>query len=69
MSVAQLPLFRPRVSLRGQSGTVIDDLGPGGHYDTIVRFDGPHTYATDGAHTSLAGCMLLVRLADCKAVS
>ena len=66
MTAAQLPLFRPRVPLRGHAGTVVDEFGPGSHYDAVVRFDGPHTYAADGAHTTIAGCTLLVRLADCE---
>jgi hypothetical protein len=67
--VSQLPLFRPRVSLRGIRGTVLDSWSSDGGHDAIVRFDGPTEWVGPPmGMRDVAGCTLLVVLAKCEAL-
>lgn len=64
---AQLSLFRPRVSLRGIRGTVLESWPSAGGPDAIVRFDGPTTWEGPPMRmASVAGAELLVRLEACE---
>ena len=56
-------LFRPRVSLDGVPGRILDVI------DTpepvaIVKFDGPTERASEWQMASAAGCTLLVQVAE-----
>jgi len=68
----QLPLFRPRVRLRGIRGTVLDswpETSPGSH-TAIVRFDGRARWSRKPKRMlDHSGCTLLVVLAKCEALA
>lgn len=68
--MSQLSLFRTRVMLRGIRGTVVDSWPAllDGH-DAMVQFDGPNEWVgPPWGMRDVAGCLLLVRLANCEVI-
>ncbi len=67
---AQLSLFRPivRVRFRGVLGTVLDTWLDE-NADHLVQFDGPHEWSGPSDMASVAGCCVLVRVAECEVVT